>query len=347
LNIRNINHVKLLNIGDGHLDIEATVRTGDDRLVSLSVPVSFPRNCAPKIHSPQEFEFCVIDNLGELNKYASEAVNKVLAEEEEERKRTEDHKRQFLQPTFYDSPAGYVDPNEGNELDMILAKELCSDLGLSYPDWWQFPNSNSNFGKECQSVQDLLNEAEFQYDIQKLVSRTLEAALTAALEATIIKTGKMNDLLREGDKLMIDGTLSNINSSDNVDEYIMGDGSAVGMQANERYDVTQQHHVETSNNEFHHVRQTELNDNIGLREDYHGTVEQVNDKKMSALVVNQVGVAALGPTGIILKASISSSHVTGYDILDIPFQFPIPAYDEDSLTNSVLDLVDAEENFDD
>jgi hypothetical protein len=97
INIKNINQVKLLNLSDTHIDIEALV-CDDVACVSLAVPVSFPSNCSDKSRNHTEFEHCVIDNLGELDRLATQAIDKMLEAEQQEAMEIESFRNMFGKP---------------------------------------------------------------------------------------------------------------------------------------------------------------------------------------------------------------------------------------------------------
>jgi hypothetical protein len=355
LNVKNINHVSVLNLSDDHIDIEALV-CDDESCVSLAVPVSFPNNCKDTL-TVSEFEFCVIENLGELNTYASQTVNEILSASDEDQKIDEEA--------------------------AIVARELRSEKDIEYPDWWEYPNLNMDLAKRCEAVRKILNEDEFQFDMQRLVSRTLENALTQSLEAEMRKSGKLDKFLdqvsttdnrqhrtksehvRNGNKSTYEQVApSSIYDADNIisREELTRSASSVGtelagkiMPGIESSRISKVDKIsESSRNNEHNALARIDNKRMGVNkidevaddgtERTVSFVEYPGDNIISAVVVNQVGTGALGPRGMILKASISSNHGTRqeYEVVSIPYQFAKSANDEESLLDAVLLIFDSD-----
>ena len=159
IQVQQIEHVSITNVAPSHVDIEAVV-CENEACVSLSVPVPFTEPCLPTTtvtsslptapspiasqSQPQpprdkSFEDCVIRNIQELDTIQ-------------------------LQQQATVAPTTASSPNNNNIVD---------GSQVEYPSWWVPLGPSLELARECQSLLQVLNEAEFQREITILVTKEL------------------------------------------------------------------------------------------------------------------------------------------------------------------------------
>lgn len=142
LDLSRIQRVDVLCVHEDSIDIEAII-CEDGSCVSLNVPIKFPRDCQSVDHSA--LEGCVMKNLDELD---AEAGSLLKVQEENTITQDQSH-AQF-------------------DENCVLNEHI-----LNFPNWWIPPECDYNLADECQSVKVLLNDPEFQADINALSQDTL------------------------------------------------------------------------------------------------------------------------------------------------------------------------------
>lgn len=130
LNLQHIESVSIIGMDGRHIDIQAVV-CQEEGCATVLVPVSFPVECD---HDSDE-EDCILMQLQTLDEQAGDLLQQMKNRDELE----EERQRQW--------------------------NELTSRETMEYPSWWQAPMQLID---ECRNVQDLLNEPDFQQEIQGL-----------------------------------------------------------------------------------------------------------------------------------------------------------------------------------
>eukprot|EP00540_Astrosyne_radiata_P009968 CAMPEP_0116833098 /NCGR_PEP_ID=MMETSP0418-20121206/6248_1 /TAXON_ID=1158023 /ORGANISM="Astrosyne radiata, Strain 13vi08-1A" /LENGTH=696 /DNA_ID=CAMNT_0004462511 /DNA_START=24 /DNA_END=2114 /DNA_ORIENTATION=- len=138
LDLKDVEHVEVLGLDNRHVDIEAVV-CEDEGCVTLEVPVDFPSSCEDSDGMVE----CVLENMGRLNHRAQKHLKR-----EEKRKNRERNRA-------------------------INWEELVSDRDpYHYPDWWVPPVLH--MVEAAQSMQQLLNDRDFQNDVRALAYKALK-----------------------------------------------------------------------------------------------------------------------------------------------------------------------------
>lgn len=179
LDMRNIEHVEVLDVDDAHMDIEAVV-CEEDGCVTLAVPVNFPHPClvedASNVEGDEEnqWDACVMGNLDELDIQASQTIRQ-LEWEEDHHEEVEAAKRELL----------------------TLQNSNIQDLHL--PDWWVRASEHEDESKlvrECNIVRNIINGDDSRDEIQALATKSLSSyeyyddwMVDAAAVAAICSTG--------------------------------------------------------------------------------------------------------------------------------------------------------------
>lgn len=136
LQLKDIEHVDVVCVRDDSIEVQAII-CEDGSCVSVAVPIQFPREC-----SSSTLEGCVLRNLDELNEEAESTISR----QEQQLQNTED----------------------------IDLDELCMfNSKVEYPSWWVPPECDANIVVECDTIQRLLNEDEFQADVMSLAQDAL------------------------------------------------------------------------------------------------------------------------------------------------------------------------------
>jgi hypothetical protein len=178
LQIRNIEHVEILDLGYDHVDIQAVVCEGEG-CVTIRVPLDFPTSCNPytspalggsrsdtqqnRILSSSVLSAtseCILNQLERLDQAASQVMEKreYVAAHYEEMQASERQRQALLSET-----AELV----GGARDVNPTK-ASSDFEL--PSWWIKPTTNSELQRECESVVKLLNDYDFIAEVRGLAT---------------------------------------------------------------------------------------------------------------------------------------------------------------------------------
>ncbi|KAL7561814.1 hypothetical protein ACA910_016393 [Epithemia clementina (nom. ined.)] len=144
IKLADIKQVSIISIDDRSIDIMAML-CEDDGCVSLSIPIDFPKACTES----DDYDTCVVDNIGALDIRANEVLLKL----------------------GWDSQL--TDEGFDVEYQMKLLRET---HGLVYPDWWVSPTVAEDCMRESRAILDLLNEDEFARDVQHLALSGLQQA---------------------------------------------------------------------------------------------------------------------------------------------------------------------------
>lgn len=144
LTLKDIEHVDVICVHQDSIEIQAVI-CEDGGCVSLSVPVKFPRACYSESASSEHLEGCVMSNLEVLN----EEAGSLLVVEEQKKKTDEEMAYDF--------------------------EELCvlNEKVTSYPSWWVPPECDVTLAADCETMRNLLNDDEFQADVNALAQDAL------------------------------------------------------------------------------------------------------------------------------------------------------------------------------
>lgn len=134
--------VHIVSVDESHIEIGA-VSCIDDSCVSFLVPLTFPQSC--QYSYGELMEECVLENLAMLDEAAGFKIQEI-----ESRKGFEEISGELMLPLLHEEfPSWWVDPN-------------------------QIDNSAELFPEDCHDVARLMNENEFQPEVDALASRALQ-----------------------------------------------------------------------------------------------------------------------------------------------------------------------------
>jgi hypothetical protein len=142
LDLKNINHVKVMRVYKSHINIEAVV-CDTESCVTLSVPVNFPRPC-----TDEDLENCILENIGLLDEQAGGRLRELEHQEE----------------------------------DDGVWKTLRSTGEMDLPSWWEFhPGMIEDCDHLCSllneegfqaeiralAIKTLMDSGEYDFDVKK------------------------------------------------------------------------------------------------------------------------------------------------------------------------------------
>jgi hypothetical protein len=164
LDIKDIEHVQVLEVDNKHLDIQAVI-CEDDGCVTLKVPVPFPVPCVVGDRDTEEDEeHCVLSNLHRLDLQAQETI-RILEWNE----------------------VHHEDVAAKHRMRKELLREATGGGGddvLHFPTWWVYPSSTTTTSDElrraCDGIRKLLNDDEFRSAVASLATQAMDAASAAA-----------------------------------------------------------------------------------------------------------------------------------------------------------------------
>ena len=142
LKLEDIENIEVLSMDENHIELSAVVCDGES-CVTLFVPISFPHVCE-KGNDGRTIEECILDNINELDTEAGKIISENKLNAEEDMKKDQD----FLHLS-------------SNNIRRVV------DL----PSWWIAPGDLYN---ECEIIRQLLNDEEYNFEINALASRGLE-----------------------------------------------------------------------------------------------------------------------------------------------------------------------------
>jgi len=149
--LKDVEHIEVISLNEDSIDIEAML-CENDGCVSLSVPITFPKSC----RGSDDFEACVVDNIGALDVRASEVL------------RTKTWKAKF---------------NQEAGMDADLQLQMLRDAdNISFPKWWISPAVAEDCQRECNYILKLLNDDEFVQDVQNLALAGVQQASLRSLD---------------------------------------------------------------------------------------------------------------------------------------------------------------------
>jgi hypothetical protein len=146
IDLSSINNVRCLCVDNKHLEIEAVVCDGYE-CSSLLVPVDFPIEC----NLDYGLEDCVLNNVQNLDKQGDGLIQDrmhVFANEEEAQKAYEVFK-------------------------LVGASDYLKPSAAKFPEWWIPPTSSEDVS-ECNMIETLLNEADWQLEMRELCKLALQ-----------------------------------------------------------------------------------------------------------------------------------------------------------------------------
>ena len=149
-----IEKVDVLCVNENHIDIQVVICENGGCL-TVAVPITFPKSCSQE----QWLEGCVSENLQMLEESA-----KATLVHNDARKNSEE--REAL---------GTLDTSS-----------------ISFPSWWVHPvTCEGGMVEECNHIQNILNEADFQRDIVALAQFALNHAQEGYADITV-QTAKVS-----------------------------------------------------------------------------------------------------------------------------------------------------------
>jgi len=142
LHLADIDSVSVLEMDGTHVDIQAVV-CATEGCLTIKVPISFPQEC--ELENQEE---CILHQIELLDQSAGDFL---LLQQQQQMK------------------------GEGHEDDERARQELLCATNLDYPSWWQPP---LGLLEECQSVRQLLNQNDFQSELQTLAIASLGTSIS-------------------------------------------------------------------------------------------------------------------------------------------------------------------------
>jgi hypothetical protein len=146
IDLSNISNVRCLCVDTKHLEIEAVV-CDNYECSSLLVPVDFPKEC----NLDYGLEECVLNNIQNLEKQGDDLIQDRMhsfADEEEAQKAYEVFK-------------------------LVGASDYLKPSPAKFPEWWVPPTSSEDVS-ECNMIEKLLNEADWQLEMRELCKHALQ-----------------------------------------------------------------------------------------------------------------------------------------------------------------------------
>lgn len=146
VDLANIDHVRCLHVDNTHLEIEAVV-CDNHECSSLLIPVNFPKEC----NLEYGLEECVLKNVQDLDKQGNELIQErthVFADEKEAQKAFEVFK-------------------------LVSGSDYLKSNPTAFPEWWIPPTSSDDIA-ECDMIEKVLNEADWQFELRGLCQRLLQ-----------------------------------------------------------------------------------------------------------------------------------------------------------------------------
>jgi hypothetical protein len=174
LNIRDLDQVKILDLGYDHVDLQAVVREGEV-CVTLRIPLAFAISCDPSHYGISDednhadgrpslataISECVLNQMEQLDQKASQLIaQREFAEENYEEIQAMERQRQTLLWGTDVLPTG------------VAAPALTTDISL--PTWWvDVSSSPPELQRECESMIKLLNDKDFISEIRALATKAI------------------------------------------------------------------------------------------------------------------------------------------------------------------------------
>lgn len=169
LALNHIEDVRVLDVDHRHMELHATI-CEEESCAAVSVPVPFPRAC----DNESEWQECVLGNLQELDTQAQ-----LLLQHAEWQATNEEYHQQMAD-------------------NHNLLVDFSSPSPILFPSWWiALPNDDNEMRREAETLQSLLNEAEFARELRALATRW---GLPPAQEAVVGAIGPAGMILRASSK---------------------------------------------------------------------------------------------------------------------------------------------------
>ncbi len=193
IELPNINNVRCLYVDSKHLEIEAVV-CDNYECSTLLVPVEFPKECDLDCG----LEECVLSNVQSLDDQSKDLIQARLdyfADEEEAKK-------------AYD-------------VFNLIGTDYLKSSPTKLPEWWVPPLSSEDVS-ECDMIEKLLNEADWQLEMRGLCKQVLNEVVNDGDEiklALVKAVGPAGMVLeaqvwRGGKSVYDDGGINNIDILD-------------------------------------------------------------------------------------------------------------------------------------
>ena len=169
IHLQDLETVNVLSVDETHIEINAVLCEAQG-CVTVAVPVTFPHPCTLEGDADNVTQ-CILDNIDELD-HQAEGMLAELEWKETHFEEIQDHLRIHL--------------------------ALVDNDVMEHPSWWVFPNDSPGMVGECQSVRELLNEADFQTEIKLLATQLIQDSEEEYLveQAGIAEVGAAGIILR-------------------------------------------------------------------------------------------------------------------------------------------------------
>mmetsp|Transcript_19274 Transcript_19274/g.30156 ORF Transcript_19274/g.30156 Transcript_19274/m.30156 type:complete len:331 (+) Transcript_19274:145-1137(+) len=205
IELSNINDVRCSYVDTKHLEIEAVV-CDNYECSTILVPVDFPKKC----DLDSGLTECVLNNLENLDNQGADHIQarmNYFADEEEFKK-------------AYDV------------FKLIGGTDYLKSSPTKLPEWWVPPTSSEDVS-ECDMIEKLLNEADWQLEMRGLCKQVLNEAVNDGDEiklALVKAVGPAGMVLeaqnwRRGKSVYDDGGMSNIDILDVHVKFASGSAS--------------------------------------------------------------------------------------------------------------------------
>lgn len=207
IDLTNINDVRCLNVDNTHLEIEAVV-CDNNECSSLLIPVNFPQEC----NLEYELEECVLNNVEVLDKQGNELIQErthVFGDETEAQKAYEVFK-------------------------LISGSDYLQSNPTAFPEWWVPPTSSDDIA-ECDMIEKLLNEADWQLEMRGLCKQLLQDSSSDEVQLARVKAIGPAGMILEANVSLGGKSIDDFGGVNNVaivDVPVMfpGDGDATNIR---------------------------------------------------------------------------------------------------------------------
>lgn len=146
LRMKDLAYVDIIDVDEKHIELSAIVSDGQQRCVSLFVPVTFPHDCDAGLGESAEAE-CILENIDELDHIAEDKIHAMEVGDDKDTREVEFDK------------AGLSLSN--------------NNINAEYPYWWVKP-MGSSMVEECQNIAGILNDDSFTEALNDLAMQGME-----------------------------------------------------------------------------------------------------------------------------------------------------------------------------
>lgn len=205
VDLTNINDARCLHVDNTHLEIEAVV-CDNYECSSLLIPVNFPQEC----NVEYGLEECVLKNVEDLDKQGNELIQErahVFADEAEK---------------AYEV------------FKLVSGSDYLQSNPTALPEWWSPPTSSDDIA-ECDMIEKLLNEADWQLEMRGLCQQLLQDSSSDEVQLARVKAIGPAGMILEAHVLLGGKSIDDFGGVNNVaivDVPVMfpGDGDATNIR---------------------------------------------------------------------------------------------------------------------